>query len=101
MGVWQPPNQQPLKVIGAHKKWVNALVWAPLHSNPEQGRFCTASKDGTAKVWDRVTGRNLFSLMGHSASVACVRWGGEGLLFTGSHDRTCKVWAAHDQGKLV
>jgi ribosome assembly protein 4 len=56
---------------------------------------------GTAKVWCRVTGRCLFSLHGHVASVSCVRWGGEGLLFTGSHDRTCKVWAAEEQGKLV
>lgn len=101
VAVWAPPQVEAVRTISAHKKWVNALAWAPLHTDPEQGRFCSASKDGTAKVWDRVTGRCLFSLMGHAASVSCVRWGGEGLLFTGSHDRTCKVWAAEDQGKLV
>lgn len=101
VAVWAPPQAEAVKTIRAHNKWVNALAWAPLHTDPEQGRFCSASKDGTAKVWDRVTGRCLFSLMGHAASVSCVRWGGEGLLFTGSHDRTCKVWAAEDQGKLV
>ena len=101
VAVWAPPQVAPVKVINAHKKWVNALAWEPLHADPEQGRFCSASKDGTARVWDRVSGRCLFSLQGHVSSVSCVRWGGEGLLFTGSHDRTCKVWAAEDQGKLV
>ena len=33
-------------------------------------------------------------------SVSCVRWGGDGLLFSGSQDRTIKVWAP-DETKLV
>lgn len=35
-------------------------------------------------------------LSGHTASVTCLRWGGEGLIFTGSQDRTIKVYAAAD-----
>lgn len=31
--------------------------------------------------------------------MSCVRWGGDGLLYSGSHDRSIKVWAA--TGTLV
>jgi ribosome assembly protein 4 len=35
-----------------------------------------------------------FVLTGHAASVNVVRWGGEGVIYTGSSDRTVKVWAS-------
>lgn len=34
-------------------------------------------------------------LTGHTQSVTCLRWGGDGLLYSASQDRTIKVWA-HD-----
>ena len=33
-------------------------------------------------------------MSGHTASVTKVLWGGEGLLYTASQDRTVKVWDA-------
>ncbi|PQE03970.1 wd repeat protein [Rutstroemia sp. NJR-2017a BVV2] len=35
-------------------------------------------------------------LSGHKGSVSCVRWGGTGFIYTGSHDKTVKVWNAKD-----
>ena len=35
-------------------------------------------------------------LTGHSQSVTCVQWGGEGLIYTSSQDRTVKVWRDRD-----
>ncbi len=35
-------------------------------------------------------------LSGHTHCVTCIRWGGEGLLYTSSQDRTIKVWRAED-----
>jgi WD40 repeat protein len=40
-------------------------------------------------------------LTGHSASVNVVRWGGEGVIYTGSSDRTVKVWSAADVSFFV
>lgn len=84
-------------------------------------RLASASKDHTVKVWNVRTGRMLFSLsvrgckrlplrrshsgtrphtglvrraQGHSDSVESVIWGGEGLIYTASRDRTVKVWSA-------
>ena len=63
-------------------------------------RLASAGKDGKTIVWDVNNGRQQFSLSGHTAAVTSVRWGGAKLLFTGSQDRTVKVWS-DVEGKLV
>jgi len=86
--------------LKAHKKWVTALAWEPLHSSQDsKWRLASASKDHKATVWDVNNGRVACSLSGHTAAVTALKWGGQGLIFTGSQDRTVKVWAA--DGKLV
>ena len=67
-----------------------------MSSNPTCTRLASSSRDGTVKVWDVVAHRCLFSLSQHTASVTCVKWGGDGLIYTGSQDRTIKVWDATD-----
>ena len=47
-------------------------------------------------MWDVVLGRAVMVLSGHSQSVTCVRWGGEGLLYSASQDRTIKAWRETD-----
>ena len=56
----------------------------------------SSSKDGDIRVWDIMTGACLRSMTGHTASVTCVRWGGSGLVYSGSQDRTVKVWRGED-----
>ena len=105
--LWSANDASPIRTIAAHKKWVNAVCWEPLHATRHTGnpcRFASASKDGTVRVYERPTGRCAFVLSGHAHSVSSVKWGGDGLLYTGSHDRTVKVWAVNEggnSGKLV
>ncbi|KAG6618777.1 Notchless family protein [Phytophthora cinnamomi] len=91
---------QPMK---GHKQWVNSLTWEPMHRNATCERFASSSKDGSIKVWNARTGRSVASLSGHTDSVECIKWGGEGLLYSASRDRTIKVWAMEGEhvGKLV
>lgn len=95
--IWEPTSG---KQIGAsltgHRQWVNSLAWEPFHSNPECRRLASASKDATVRVWDVMTGRCEFVLTSHTASVTCVKWGGSGLIYTSSQDRTVKVWRSSD-----
>ena len=82
-----------------HSKWITSLAFEPLHllsATATSPRLATASKDGTVRVWNTATRRLDFVLTGHSASVNVVRWGGEGVIYTGSSDRTVKVWSAAD-----
>lgn len=64
--------------------------------NPECRYLASSSKDGSLRIWDTVLGRCEKILTGHTQSVTCVKWGGDGLLYTSSQDRTVKVWRAKD-----
>ncbi|TRZ03490.1 hypothetical protein DNTS_000505 [Danionella cerebrum] len=56
----------------------------------------STSKDCTIRIWDTALGLCDKILTGHTQSVTCVKWGGDGLLYTSSQDRTIKVWRAKD-----
>lgn len=63
--------------------------------SPDGKRLATASIDGTAKVWDAATGRELLTLCCHSAIVYSIAFSSDGTrLATGSWDKTAKVWDA-------
>lgn len=99
--VWDPKagkmNGTPIR---GHSQVITSLAWEPMHCNQTCNRFVSSSKDGTAKIWDAVQRKMLFTLAGHTGPVMCVRWGGEGLIYTGSRDKTIKVWSG-ETGKLV
>jgi ribosome assembly protein 4 len=79
--------------LRGHRAWVTGISWEPLHSTDGvTERLATSSKDGTARVWNARTGRHILTLSGHTAPVECVRWGGEGLVYTASRDRTVMVF---------
>lgn len=73
-------------------------VWIVLVSlrDPECRLVASSSKDGTVRIWDAILCRAVLVLSGHTLCVTCVQWGGEGLVYTSSQDRTIKVWRAKD-----
>lgn len=104
--VWDPKTGESRWTYKAHSKWITGISWEPMHRNSSCERFCTSSKDGLVKVLNLRLQRVVFTLSGHTDSVECVKWGGEGLIYTASRDRTIKVWGAEDTeatkaGKLV
>ena len=48
------------------------------------------------RVWDVLLGKAAMVLSGHIHSVTGIKWGGEGLMYTASQDRTIKVWRTKD-----
>jgi len=96
--IWDPSTGKQIgNPLKGHTKWVTSLAWEPYHMQ-EQGRprLVSGSKDGTARVWDVVGKQAEMALTGHKGNVSCVRWGGTGLIYTASHDKTIKVWKAAD-----
>ena len=98
--MWDPKTgKQHQKVIKAHKKWVTSIVFEPHHLNEKCERFATSSKDHLIKIWNSRTGRLVATLSGHTDSVECVKWGGSGLIYSGSRDRSIKVWRVNLKGE--
>jgi len=113
--LWDPATGQAIGApLAGHRNVITSLSWEPYHKygvphvclyfyllfssprNPECSRLASSSKDGTVKVWDVQTRRLLFSLSGHGDSVSCVKWGGDGLIYTASRDRSIHVYDAVD-----
>ncbi len=92
-------RSKPRMVLRGHKKFVTALSWQPMHRTFGRGcrKLVSASKDGTAKIWDTVNGNCVQTLCGHAQSVTAVRWGGEGLIYTASQDTTINVWSIDEE----
>ncbi|XP_020384266.1 notchless protein homolog 1 isoform X1 [Rhincodon typus] len=95
--LWDPSTGKQIgKVLTGHSKWITYLCWEPLHINPQCRYLASASKDCSIRIWDTVLGLCDKILTGHTQSVTCVKWGGDGLIFSSSQDRTIKVWRALD-----
>jgi WD40 repeat protein/serine/threonine protein kinase len=74
--------------IRGHKDPVGSVVWSP-----EGGHLATASADGTVKIWDAATGKEVRTLSGHTQPVNSVDWCPDALsLATASSDGTVKIW---------
>lgn len=92
--IWDPKTGKNVgEALKGHAKWVLALAWQPYHLWQDgMPRLASASKDGTTRIWAVSTRRTENVLSGHKGSVSCVRWGGTGLIYTGSHDKTIRVY---------
>ncbi|KAL6129956.1 hypothetical protein ACLB2K_068338 [Fragaria x ananassa] len=98
---WDPQTGKPSgnPLIG-HKKWITGISWEPVHLAAPCRRFVSAGKDGDARIWDITLKKCVMSLTGHTLAITCVKWGGDGFIYTGSQDCTIKVWET-TQGKLI
>ncbi len=63
--------------------------------SPDGGRALTASDDGTARIWDAATGRELARCLGHTNSVFAAIFTGDGQrVITSGPDNTIRLWDA-------
>ncbi|CEP09213.1 hypothetical protein [Parasitella parasitica] len=98
--LWDPKTGKQIgDGLKGHRKWITSLAWEPYHLNSKANRLASSSKDHTVRVWDTSLRRMEFNISQHTAAVTCVKWGGEGLIYTASQDKTIKVW--NSSGMLV
>src|SRR5437667_12906614 len=63
--------------------------------SPDGQRLASGSRDSTVKVWEVATGKEVFTLRGHTEPVFSVAFSPNGRrLASSSYDRTVKLWDA-------
>ena len=77
-----------LATLTGHSDIVTAVSFSP------NGRYIvTGSYDGTAKVWNAATGKEIRTLEGHGGAVTAAGFSADSfLIVTGSADKTARVW---------
>jgi WD40 repeat protein len=79
------PSRKP---FAGHDKTVRSAVFSP-----DGRRVVTASDDGTARLWDAETGKELATLAGHETSVTSATFNPDGRrVVTASNDKTSGLW---------
>lgn len=69
--------------------------------SPVENILATAGLDGTARLWDAASGRELKRLR-HQEAVVVVQFSPDGqMLATASHDGTARLWDTHSGKELV
>ena len=70
--------------------------------SPDGRRIVTGSTEGTAKVWEAASGRELLTLKGHNDWVLWAAFSPDGQrIVTASEDQTAKVWDAASGTNLL
>ncbi len=87
--LWRACRGDRLTLRG-HRGAVVAVAFAP-----DGARLATASRDGTARVWDALSGEEALALRGHRGAVLAVAFAPDGgRLTTAGEDGAARVWAA-------
>ncbi|MEZ4658006.1 MAG: hypothetical protein R2911_10570 [Caldilineaceae bacterium] len=96
----QPQQIQTTSVkLQGHSGVIRSAVW-----NPSGAYIATTSIDGTARVWDAFSGKNLTTLRGHTnldsqaatAEVIGAFWVGDRFLTTYGEDGSFRLWEVFD-----
>jgi serine/threonine protein kinase len=79
-----------LLTLGGHGSAIHGVVYSP-----DGTRLASAGADGTVKVWDTITGRELRTLPGHTGDVYAVAYSPDARkLASAGHDKTVRMWDA-------
>jgi len=78
-------NMNEISKLDGHK----GAVWT---FDCQETLLATGSTDRTAKIWDCLLGICIKTLVGHTATVRCVKFAEEGYVITGARDSTIRIW---------
>jgi WD40 repeat protein len=97
--VWDAATGKEVRTFKGHTSPVTSVCFSPdgqrAASTAGQAKLGGPAKPDQPRVWDVTTGRELFTLKGHTKPVQSVAWGPNGKrLASASQDGTVKVWDA-------
>jgi WD40 repeat protein len=92
-----PPAEAVPVARDGHSAAVNCCAWSP-----DGARLLSVSDDGTLRVWDSASGRELLTLQGHTNWVRACAWSPDSArLLSGSYDQTLRVWDSASGRELL
>ena len=91
--VWNVSDGTRAHTLGGHLLTIWDVAWSP-----DSKRIVTASGDGTARIWNVATEKELFRLQGkHTQGLVKVAWSPDGSkIATASPDMTVTIWNPTD-----
>jgi RNA polymerase sigma factor (sigma-70 family) len=90
------PGDDPNRVKGVHYGGLLSVAYSA-----DCRLLASGSYDGTVRIWEAATGRELHALRGHGREVASVAFSPDGkVLASGSWDHTIRLWDSAS-GKLL
>jgi WD40 repeat protein/tRNA A-37 threonylcarbamoyl transferase component Bud32 len=94
--IYKVDRNQPLELIG-HRDFIGSLSFSP-----DLKTLATGSMDGTIKIWDTSTGRQVFSLPGHMQEATDVSFSPDGkTLASVGRRESVKLWHLETQRELL
>jgi WD40 repeat protein len=84
----EPPGGPMLRTLRGHTEGIVTVA-----VTPDGQHVISGSRDKTVKVWEFISGREVYTLSGHEARVSSVSVTPDGkYIFSGSWDNTIKMW---------
>lgn len=84
---WQP-SMNNLQILDAHKEAVRDISFSP-----RDGKFCSASDDGTLKIFDFRQAKEERTMTGHGWDVRVAQWHQRhSVIASGGKDNLIKLW---------
>ncbi|ETO08168.1 hypothetical protein RFI_29221, partial [Reticulomyxa filosa] len=80
---------KPLKVFQAHSASVNSIQFSP-----DETKIVSSSDDGTIKIWDVASGKEIQELRGHLDGVIDAKFSSDGsMIVSCSRDKSIRLWS--------
>ncbi|QLE49645.1 protein kinase [Nostoc sp. C057] len=95
--LWQVNTGIEIQTLTGHSDSVSSIAYSPrtatTTNSQDRQLVASGSNDYTVKLWQLYTGRNIYTLTGHSFFINCIAFSHDAeMIASGSGDNTIKLW---------
>ena len=94
--IWDYYNKKCIKTLEGHDDCILSIILLK-----EKNYLCSGAADLTIRIWDWEKNKCLHILKGHEKWVKCVLELDNGIIISGSDDKTIKIWKDYNNIKTI